>query len=222
MSYGSKYWKNIPEYDKSTFQQFSLTCRNFCRISRPFVFAELSFTVYRLGGNGAVLLPCRSKVGLLLERINFLSSTNIAPFVRFCDIGAVRLWQSGTKWSFSTDSSYILLDALFERLVCFTGLQRLNAHQIHFTQARLDVLCRLPLSELAIIWCTVAPGERIVPSPQALRVSRFRLVHDNRLEGDNDHHFSIQITSTHSAPDSIFALWAKQYTPSRLSQKCIH
>ncbi|KAJ7280375.1 hypothetical protein C8J57DRAFT_124808 [Mycena rebaudengoi] len=180
--------KNIPKYGKSTgIDSFSLTCRNFRRVSRPFIFADLRFTVYRVGAHETLLLPSPSEVDRLLDRINFLSSTDIAPFVRFCDISARQSWRRDSlesEWSFSTDSPDILLDALFERLVCFTGLQRLDADHIRFTQARVDVLCRLPvLSKLYIYWWTVAPGETIVPSPQALRVSDFR---DYTLESTED------------------------------------
>ncbi|KAJ7096095.1 hypothetical protein C8R44DRAFT_989397 [Mycena epipterygia] len=180
--------KNVSEYDRSTVQNFSLTCRTFRGVSRPRLFADLRFTPYCLSDH-RVLLPSPTEVDRRLERLNFWCSAEIAPLVRYCDITARKSWEhrNSSEWSFSTDSPYILLDALFERLLHFTGLQRLDASSVHFTQARVDTLCRLPiLSELGVYWCTVAPGECIVPAPQALRVSDFCLVSDDKLEyGDN-------------------------------------
>ncbi|KAJ7508386.1 hypothetical protein B0H11DRAFT_2304229 [Mycena galericulata] len=161
-------------------------------MSFPHLFAAFEFTPYSTGSYGAPLLPSPTEVHRRLERLNFWCSSEIAPFVRYCNITARDSWihrlgdPSGR--SISTDSPYILLDALFERLMRFTGLQRLHAHQIHFTQASVDILCRLPhLSEIRVYWCTIAPEKRIEPSPQALHVSDFDLIHDDRIEYKDDH-----------------------------------
>ncbi|KAJ7885528.1 hypothetical protein B0H14DRAFT_3431813 [Mycena olivaceomarginata] len=58
---------------------------------------------------------------------------------------------------------------------------------IHFTQARVDILCRLQsLYELNIYWCPVAPGEHIQPSPRTLRVSKFTMRHFTRTARRGD------------------------------------
>ncbi|KAJ7451687.1 hypothetical protein FB451DRAFT_1186211 [Mycena latifolia] len=92
----------------------------------------------------------------------------------YCSISP---WSSRTRKDLAlspTDAPYILLDALFERLACFTGLQRHRADSVHFTQASVETICRLPtLSELSVTHCGVAPGERIIPSSRTLRVSSF-------------------------------------------------
>ncbi|KAJ7451665.1 hypothetical protein FB451DRAFT_1409751 [Mycena latifolia] len=161
----------LPRY---ILKDVSFTCRTIRRLSRPFLFTDLYFSPYSTESKGVLLLPSESAVERCLERLNFWSSAEIAPFVRYCSISP---WSSWTRKDLDlspTDSPYILLDALFERLVCFTGLQRLHADGVHFTQASVETICRLPtLSELSVTRCSVAPGERIIPSPRTLRVSSF-------------------------------------------------
>ncbi|KAJ7185810.1 hypothetical protein C8R46DRAFT_1343003 [Mycena filopes] len=132
-----------------------------------------------------------------LERLAFWTSPEVAPFVRYCDIWAHQERYKESKeqaeWSFPTDTPYILLDALFERLAQFTGLKQLHAHHIHFTQTRVDILCRLPIVpfELGIYWCSVTPGERIDSSPRALRVSDFILGHSRKSDDGADYWFPL-------------------------------
>jgi hypothetical protein len=97
-----------------------------------------------------------------------------------------------SKWSSSTDTPYILLDALFQRLEHFTGLQRLHTFRIHFTQARVDILSHLPkLFELHLSGCAVAPGEHIETSPHVLRISDFSLCHDSKSDPADDYWFPL-------------------------------
>ncbi|KAJ7921514.1 hypothetical protein B0H13DRAFT_2318410 [Mycena leptocephala] len=160
--------QNVDEYDKSTFKSFSLTCRAFCGISRPRLFSDIRFTPYAIGRTCPALLPSPSEVDRRIERLDFLCSGEIAPLVRSCHISAYEPPYGSNESSFSTDTPYILLDALFERLVRFTGLRRLSAFRIPFTQARVDILFRLPhLSYLDVNSCTVTPGGHIQPSAQA-------------------------------------------------------
>ncbi|KAF8155016.1 hypothetical protein K438DRAFT_2026556 [Mycena galopus ATCC 62051] len=173
---------NVSEYDSPTFQNFSLTCRAFLPMSRPFLFSSIRFTPYRNGGKGSPLLPSPSEVDLRLERLDFLCSPEIAPVVRFCRISADP-YRDSDKWSFFTDTPYILLDAVFQRLGNFTGLQKLHASKIHFTQVGLDNLCKLSnLFELDLFHCPAAPGARIEPSPRALRISNFSIYHDSKTK----------------------------------------
>ncbi|KAJ7885540.1 hypothetical protein B0H14DRAFT_3128158 [Mycena olivaceomarginata] len=175
-------------YSLSVLTNFSLACHIFHRISRPHIFSDFQFTPYGLDDDGAILLPSRAEVDRCLERLAFFSSTEIAPFVRYCNISARESWECSfsSRW-FATDSAYILLDALFSRLGLFPGLQRLHAMGIHFTQARVDILCRLQsLYELNIYWCPVAPGEHIQPSPRTLRISKFTMRHFTRTARRGD------------------------------------
>jgi hypothetical protein len=68
-----------------------------------------------------------------LGRLDFFSSSEIAPFVRDCHISAWKYNKGGpSKQSLSTDMPYILLEVLFQRLVHFAGLHGLEAYNIHF------------------------------------------------------------------------------------------
>ncbi|KAJ6479625.1 hypothetical protein C8R45DRAFT_1155666 [Mycena sanguinolenta] len=170
--------KNVSDYHKSTAESFSLTCRVFCGVSRPRLFSRIDFTSYVIGKNGLPLLPSPSEIDRRIKRLDFVCSAEIAPLVRECHIQGQTLSSGWYTWSFSTGTPYILLDALFERLARFTGLQRLYASQISFTQARVDILFRLlHLSQVHVSGCTVTSGESIAPPPRALHVSDFHLWH---------------------------------------------
>ncbi|KAF7360999.1 L-aminoadipate-semialdehyde dehydrogenase [Mycena sanguinolenta] len=170
--------KNVPDTDppdKSAFKSFSLTCSAFCGISRSHLFSRIDFTSYIIGDNGAPLLPSPSEVDRRIQRLDFLCSTEIAPFVRECHILGQHPSRYWSQWTFSTDAPYILLDALFERLVRFTGLQMLYPCRISLTQPRLDILLRLQhISKLCIVYCTVVPKQHI-PLPPAVHLSEFHL-----------------------------------------------
>ncbi|KAJ7735725.1 hypothetical protein B0H16DRAFT_1764788 [Mycena metata] len=188
--------KNVSEYDPTTLSSFSFTCRALNRVSRPLVFSQFNFTPYLVTSKDELRLPSSTTIDRLLERLAFWSSADIAPFVRYCNIRALCAkwsWGAGTnekaEWSVSTDSPHILLDALFECLAQFTGLQRLRASHVYFTQAMVDILCRLPVLpfNLGIYWCYVAPGERVNPTQQALRVSKLDIVSEKEREYSDDH-----------------------------------
>ncbi|KAJ7716686.1 hypothetical protein B0H16DRAFT_1898223 [Mycena metata] len=176
-------------YDRETLSSFSFACRTFHRVSRPLLFSRFRFTPYLVTCGGELRLPSPTATDNILKRLAFWSSPEIASFVRHCDIDPLHeFWKPKDEWHFLADSPYILLDALFGRLAHFTGLQRLNAWRVHFTQARVNVLCHLPiLSELEIRFCSVPSGERIDPFPQALRVSKFSVLSDKEPEYGGDH-----------------------------------
>ncbi|KAJ7844029.1 hypothetical protein B0H13DRAFT_2364481 [Mycena leptocephala] len=173
---------NVRQYDRPTFQNFSLTCRAFLPVSRPFLFSALRLTPYRIGNDGDLLLPPPAEVDRRLKRLEFWCSSEIAPLVRSCTIYPLDSYtgRDVSKWSSSTDTPYILLDALFQRLEHFTGLQRLHTFGIHFTQARLH-----------LSGCVVAPGEHIETSPHVLRISDFSLCHDSKSDPADDYWFPL-------------------------------
>ncbi|KAJ6479626.1 hypothetical protein C8R45DRAFT_1216185 [Mycena sanguinolenta] len=179
--------ENVCEYDRPTLESFSLTCRAFCGISRPRLFSKIYFTPY-FTDQGPVLLPSPTEVERRIERLDFLSSTGIAALVQQCHISPHTSYGYREIWSFSTDAPYILLDALFERLPRFTGLQQLTLFRISLTHARVDILFRLPkLSKLHISWCSITPKDHVQLFPQGLQLSEFHLCHDAKLEDAEDY-----------------------------------
>ncbi|KAJ7185808.1 hypothetical protein C8R46DRAFT_1207925 [Mycena filopes] len=167
---------NLSEYDRETLHNFSVASHTFRSVALPLLFVKFRFAPYYIADKGALLLPSPTKIDQYLERLAFWTS----PEERYGDS------EEKAEWAFSTDTPYILLDALFERLAQFTGLKQLNARYINFTQARVDIICRLPITpfELAIHRCSVAPGERTEPSPRALRVSD---CHSRKSDDRADH-----------------------------------
>ncbi|KAF7360998.1 hypothetical protein MSAN_01130000 [Mycena sanguinolenta] len=193
----NEVWGEILEnvYNESTLKSFSLTCHAFCGISRPRLFSRITFTPYAirdLNSTGPVLLPSPTEVDRRIDRLNFLCSTRIASLVRECRVSVHKLYTDVTDWSFSTDTPYILLNALFGRLFHFTGLRLLDTYNILLTQPRLNILCRLPhLSELRVSGGIVTPGEPSgPPSPGTLHVSNFQLWHYSESElGHGEQHW---------------------------------
>ncbi|KAJ6491031.1 hypothetical protein C8R45DRAFT_1138002 [Mycena sanguinolenta] len=179
--------KNVPEYDKSTLQSFSLTCRAFCGASRPRLFSRIEFTPYVLDEENIPLFPSLSEIARHIPRLDFLSSTEIAPLVRDFRM-LVRLQQLSCGWNTSIypDNPYVLENALFERLVRFPGLQQFHATRIDFTPARLDILFRLPhLICLGVSDCAVMPN---APFSRQLHLSDFS-VHSERAGGLGDYYW---------------------------------
>ncbi|KAJ6469265.1 hypothetical protein C8R45DRAFT_1105132 [Mycena sanguinolenta] len=65
----------------------------------------------------------------------------------------------------------------------FTGLKTLHTYRILFTQARVDILFRLPnLSKLYLLQCPVPPEEHVQLSPQELHLSHFYFNHSAERE----------------------------------------
>ncbi|KAJ7185779.1 hypothetical protein C8R46DRAFT_386187 [Mycena filopes] len=176
--------KNLQENaDRGTLSNFSVASRAFRSLAFPSLFSKFHFsTPYYIATKGTLLLPSPTKIDQHMERLAFWTSPEVAPFVRQCHISAHKEHhgeaEEKTEWAFSTDTPYMLLDAVFQRLAQFTGLKQLHANDIHFTQARVDIICRLPITpfRLNIYGGSVAPGEHIDPSPHTLRVSHFILL----------------------------------------------
>ncbi|KAJ6498913.1 hypothetical protein C8R45DRAFT_821665, partial [Mycena sanguinolenta] len=70
---------------RHTIPALSLTCKKFKDISRPFLFAHLSFQPYSVRGD-VILLPPSIVVDRALECLEFWTSDEIAPHVRSCTI----------------------------------------------------------------------------------------------------------------------------------------
>ncbi|KAJ7149259.1 hypothetical protein C8R43DRAFT_1193010 [Mycena crocata] len=175
----NELWLETFQYlPKDILKHVSMTSRTFYRISRHLLFDKFLFHPYTVDISGAVLLPEAQKLEHSLDRLNFWCSEDVAPLVRSCIINPWRHGDSGTgyaTWKFSeTDSPYILLARFFELLPRFTGMQRLHAFRVHFTQSGVANVCCLPsLDCLRINMCEVAPGQCIDPSSLSLRVSNF-------------------------------------------------
>ncbi|KAJ7107728.1 hypothetical protein C8R44DRAFT_986882 [Mycena epipterygia] len=163
---------------RDALKDVSLARRTFCCLSRPLLFTDFDFHPYAIAVNSAraLCLPSAEEIERSLERLHFWCSTDIAPLVRSCRITPL-VENRGPGWNvFPTDTPYILLAAFFERLPCFTRLQRLSARDVHFTQIGMANLYLLPaLVHLDIISCKVTAGETIEPTSRAAGLSSFSL-----------------------------------------------
>ncbi|KAJ7303066.1 hypothetical protein DFH08DRAFT_57004 [Mycena albidolilacea] len=176
-------------------KHLSLTCTEFKAISRPHLFNEFYFRLYKsCGADGILLLPTTTEVNRAMERLEFWCSDEIAPHVRSCVIAP---WHKsgpvGPRWDFAaTSTPYVLLVAFFERLGAFTGLQNFSATDIHFTQSGVASLCRAPaLASVRLEDCSIAPGEHIDISSRSLGVARFFHHMRTGATGNGDIWFSL-------------------------------
>ncbi|KAJ7107700.1 hypothetical protein C8R44DRAFT_319267 [Mycena epipterygia] len=173
-----KVFHHLP---RDALKDVSLTYHTFHNIARTLLFTDFEFHPYAIGANGTLLLPSATEVDQSLEHLAFWCSEDIAPLVHSCNVTPWRkigpVWSA---WNFSiTNTPYILLAAFFERLSCFTHLQRLSSRDVHFTQIGMGNLYRLPaLAHLDIAMCKVAAGETIESTSQTVGLSSFSL-HDN-------------------------------------------
>ncbi|KAJ7844454.1 hypothetical protein B0H13DRAFT_2411515 [Mycena leptocephala] len=172
----NELWNEMFGYlPKSTLATLSQTSRRFCDISRPHLFSALEFHPYASNEKGVVLPPA-SVVQRAIDRLDFWTSDGIAPLVRSCEITPwERNDRRGPKFS-TSDHPYTLLNAFFDSLVHFSGLQIIRAKDVRFTQVGVTNLCRLPnLRSLRITNYSVAPN-------QIIDVSSLRLQHLSRFE----------------------------------------
>ncbi|KAJ7138340.1 hypothetical protein C8R44DRAFT_868641 [Mycena epipterygia] len=185
-------FQNLPHYSFNTeLREVSLTCRTFHRLSRPFLFTDFYFSPYTIDHfKEQVLVTPPTELERRREHLNFWCSAEIAPF----NVSVA-------------DSPYVLLHALFDHLRVFTGLKRLYARHIPFTQAGIDNICRLPtLFDLEVRYCRLAPGARTNTSTKALRVSKFTVYYGCESEHGDDHWFPLL------HPDHLRDLYA-QFNP---------
>ncbi|KAJ7922511.1 hypothetical protein B0H13DRAFT_2317342 [Mycena leptocephala] len=135
---------------------------------------SLGFTEFKLYPYPYDFQPQKAQLDDALQRLDFWSSPNIAPHVRSCTARSnAHRWQ-GSAQLHDGGSPHILMNTFFELLPRFTGLQRLYADWIQFTQMGLASLCGLPtLTHVELSGCTVAAGEYINPDSLTLRVATF-------------------------------------------------
>ncbi|KAF7345859.1 L-aminoadipate-semialdehyde dehydrogenase [Mycena venus] len=182
-------WNEIlQDLPRETLQNLALSHRTLHRISRPFLFVTFVFHPYGVPYSpqkldrvqwpeaNEPLLFSQEVQDRELERLDFWSSTEIAPLVRTCRLTPVVI---GKTWGAENESDLeiALLTAFFERLPRFTSIQYLHAYLVRFTQTGLANLCLLPaLSQLEIVLGTMV--EPIDCSSLHLsRVTSFRLQH---------------------------------------------
>ncbi|KAJ6506788.1 hypothetical protein C8R45DRAFT_1208777 [Mycena sanguinolenta] len=174
-------WLEIFRYaSRVTLPGLSLACKRFKCISRPLLFSHFDFHPYAII-HGGMLLPSRLDVLYALDRLEFWTSDGIAPHVRSCKISTWKLMDHpAAEWRSSyTDSAHILLDAFFNELTKFTGLETFHAENIHFTQSVVVNLCRAPaVVNVQLAGCAIACGEHIDISSLSLDVSHFTFIHD--------------------------------------------
>ncbi|KAJ6486886.1 hypothetical protein C8R45DRAFT_1074665 [Mycena sanguinolenta] len=146
-------------------RSLSSTHRTLYDLARPLGFVEFALYYYPYG-----FRPVKAELDDALERLLFWTSPKIAPRVRSCIISQKpHLWQASRPPR--TDNKNFLMNAFFERLPHFTGLERLSVDQVRLTQAGIANLCKLPaLVHVEFLRCTVASQEPI-DSAATLRVS---------------------------------------------------
>ncbi|KAJ7028101.1 hypothetical protein C8F04DRAFT_1120487 [Mycena alexandri] len=174
------------------------TDRRFRRILRPYIFAQFAFHPYATaakdGQETNALLPSPRKVEQLMERLEFWTSIEIAPFVRICDVRPYTPEHSSHSECSPTDVPYVLLFKFYERLVRFTNLQLLSCIGIHFTQTFLTNLCRLPeLATLSVTDYMEAPGHDIDFSRLKFRNLLELNLHDRISAEGTDHSHWIRL-----------------------------
>ncbi|KAK7042755.1 L-aminoadipate-semialdehyde dehydrogenase [Favolaschia claudopus] len=160
----------LQDLPKTALRNVSGTNRTLSRISRPLLFAEFTFCPYavtRLPKNDQTVrapdvinpIPLNEiEREAELDRLNFWSSPEIAPWVRSCTVRPLRsaLEADKVEESGGNGSALALLDIFFRRLPRFTGLCHLHAFIVHFTPLGLANLRQLPsLSSLDVIVCTL-------------------------------------------------------------------
>ncbi|KAJ7691450.1 hypothetical protein B0H17DRAFT_1063188 [Mycena rosella] len=177
-----------------TLKDISVTNRTFCRTIRRLLFAHFDFHPYGVGPHSTPILPSDVEVTRHLERLDFWTSDEIAPFVRSCTITPMR--STGPAYPFDTvkasrskkPAPYVLLEPFFERITCFTGLRRLKARGAHFTPVALANLRRMPsLTHLHIDHFEITAVESMDFILQPLSLTRFSISHDVTREDGLEH-----------------------------------
>jgi hypothetical protein len=133
-------------------RNFSSTHRALYGISRSLGFAEFKLYPYPYD-----FQPQKAQLDDALQRLDFWSSPKIAPHVHSCTARSnPQRWQGSAQ--LDDGGPHILMNAFFECLPLFTGLERLDADRIQCTQMGLANLCGLlvlahvELSECTVCW----------------------------------------------------------------------
>ncbi|KAJ6527038.1 hypothetical protein B0H19DRAFT_1243334 [Mycena capillaripes] len=175
-----------------TLKDVSLTNRAFCRATRPLLFTHFDFHPYTLGPDRAPLPLEDAEVARNLERLEFWTSDEIAPFVRSCDITPIGPRAAGLygspKGSYTWEKPYVLLHPFLERIQRFTGLWRLKAEDVHFTPMAIANLRRMSsLTHLHVDRFEITAGDPIECTAQPLALSSFAIHHHIMREDGLDH-----------------------------------
>ncbi|KAJ6492260.1 hypothetical protein C8R45DRAFT_1213021 [Mycena sanguinolenta] len=147
----------IHRLPKETLPAVALTHRTFHRISRPLLFTHFTFRPYAVA-----YLPTRDNNWVRwhhaaepiafsqhthdrqLARLNFRSSSEIAPLVRSCTLIPLRSPSTEGVTNAEVNTSTALLAAFFEKLLRFTSIRYFQGFFVRITQTGLENLCRLP------------------------------------------------------------------------------
>ncbi|KAJ7474374.1 hypothetical protein B0H11DRAFT_2282232 [Mycena galericulata] len=165
---------------RKTLINVSVTEHVFRRLCLPLLFTDFRFYPYTSDSRDGSIVPPTTEIQVHLDRLNFWSSEEIAPLVRSCHVTGDETWWDDGATAATATSVYA---SFFDSLPSFTGIRRLDAHGIHFTQTGLANVCRLPvLSDLRINQCDLAAGESIETASLNLAVSRFSFIHTRSAE----------------------------------------
>ncbi|KAF7344702.1 L-aminoadipate-semialdehyde dehydrogenase [Mycena venus] len=184
----NELWLEIfSDLSPDALKDVSVTNRTFCHTTRRLLFAHFDFHPYAIGPHSAPILPSDLDVARYLERLDFWTSDEIAPFVCSCTITPTRRASPFDTVKVSP-GPYVLLEPFFERIVRFTGLQRLMAKHAHFNAVALGNLRRMPsLTHLQIDHFEITAGESMDFILQPLSLTRFSVSHNVTREDGLEH-----------------------------------
>ncbi|KAJ7604206.1 hypothetical protein FB45DRAFT_1013645 [Roridomyces roridus] len=177
----TELWLEILQFlPRDSLHAVYATDRTFKNASRALLLSHLVFSPYydrraeRARREHHLAAP--DGITFALDRLAFWSSDEIAPFVRQCTI-TLRVQLEGETTPVplrDADAPHILMTSILDRLAKFPRLKKLYAKAANFNQAGVTNLCQLPLlTEIAIEWCGVLPGETINASGLELRTTKF-------------------------------------------------
>ncbi|KAJ6590762.1 hypothetical protein B0H10DRAFT_2092167 [Mycena sp. CBHHK59/15] len=168
-TFPSELWLELFAHSSAdTLRNISSTNHALHEIARP-----LGFTEFKLYPYPYEYQPPQAQLDDAPERLRFWSSPKIAPHVRSCTARYnLSRWQGFTQAD--DGAPHALVNAFFECLPKFTGLQRLYTDRIQFTQLGLTNLCALPaLTYVDLSGSKIAAGEQTDLESLTLRVATF-------------------------------------------------
>ncbi|KAF7358686.1 hypothetical protein MSAN_01207600 [Mycena sanguinolenta] len=147
----------IRHLPKEALPAVALTHRAFHRILRPMLFTNFTFRPYAVAylprDRRRVLWPEATEPIQFpqhtydheLARLNFWSSTEIAPLVRSCTLIPSYSPSTDRVTNTGTNVPTPLLTLFFERLARFISIRYFHGFFVRITQTGLANLCRLPV-----------------------------------------------------------------------------
>ncbi|KAJ7124017.1 hypothetical protein C8R43DRAFT_1135805 [Mycena crocata] len=158
----------LPQIPQKSLESVALTSRTLNRLSFPFRFSRFELCLLKTKPGGGLQHPSATEVHRTLQRLDFWCSEMVAPLVRTCKIAGS--WAS----DFTEEGLYIIRNAFFERMLCFTGLEEVHAQHVPFTPQSIRDLCGLrTLTALYIEGCHLTAGEYLASLSQGLHLSQF-------------------------------------------------